>query len=113
MPRGFTWSVYLDDTGAPWALQVDSEYAVMLERGWGGADPTGLDPFPRTWKTRKVRGLEESGRSHHAVVADLSAPLWTGEATTFTIIANDGTPILCTVVELFAEKRTAPAPDPI
>jgi hypothetical protein len=111
MPRGFTWAQYTDDLGAVWALQVDTEYFHMLERGWPDLDPTGLQGVPRGWRPRKALGIEASGREHKAIAASLDAPIWTGVATEFTILSNDGEPILCTIIGLLQERRTSPSPD--
>lgn len=112
MPRGFTWAQYTDDTGAAWALQVDTEYFHMLDRGWPDVDPSGLMGLPRRWKARRVIGIEPGGREHRAIAASLDAPIWNGTTDSFTIHTNDGDPIVCTILGRLQERRTTPAPDP-
>jgi hypothetical protein len=113
MPRGFTWAVYVDDSAQPWAIQVDSDYILDPGRGWTDFDPTGLTPYPRGWRPRKAIGIEANGRHHRAVIASVTADIWTGVITVFTIRANDGFTAQCQVVSTLEERRTIPAPDVI
>lgn len=109
--RGFTWGVYTDDNGNFWALQVDSMYWPLPERGWPDLDPTGLFPLPRGWRPRMVVGVEPSGRQHRAVAPNLEADIWTGNVSTFTIFGNDGLPQECAIVQTLEELRTRPQLD--
>ena len=112
MARGFTWGDYVDDNGAEWALQVDSDYVAQDYRGWTLAGDTGLVPFPRTWRARRVVGLDSTGRTQFAVVATLTADLWTGVTTTFDIRDSEGIPQTCTVIRYEAEKHPPARADP-
>lgn len=112
MPRGFTWSVYVDDNGLPWALQVDSDYVLQPQRGWVPVETSGLTPLPRGWLPRKAKGVETGGSQHFAVVATIDADLWTGARTDFDIRSNDGAVQTCTVIGTFEERRTPVGPDP-
>lgn len=105
MARGFTWGDYVDDDGSEWALAVDSDYITHAERGWTLAGDTGLVPLPRSWRARRVVGLDSTGREQFAVVASLTADLWTGNVTTFRIRDSEGLPQDCVVVEYRTEKR--------
>jgi len=105
MARGFTWGDYIADDGSEWALAVDSDYIAHLERGWTLAGDTGLVPLPRSWRPRRVVGLDSSGRTQSAVVASLTADLWTGAVTTFQIRDSEGRPQDCAVIKYLAEKR--------
>lgn len=111
MARGFTWGDYFDDDGNEWALAVDSDYIDHPERGWTLAGDTGLVPLPRSWRARRVVGLDSTGREQFAVVASLTADLWTGTATSFVIRDSEGQPQTCTVVEYRGEKRVPVALD--
>jgi len=105
MPRGFLPSEYLDDDGTPWRLLVDADYALDPNRGWVTGAVPGMPPVPRLWKPREVIGIDPSGRLQHTRVAALTAPLWTGAATTFTVSLSDGTVVHATVIERRGEKR--------
>jgi hypothetical protein len=107
MTRGFTWGEYHSDDGNTYAIRVDNSYFAVAARGWGVVAPPGTPVYPRGWFPRKVLGLDPLGRPRKAVVAAVSASLWTGVATTFDIIGNDGSTVTCSVVRMFAERRTA------
>lgn len=112
MARGFTWADYIDDDGNEWALAVDSDYVSHPERGWTLAGDTGLVPLPRSWRPRRVIGLDSLGSQQSALVASLGAALWTGEAQSFTIRDSEGQPQVCQVVEYRGEKRVSVRLDP-
>lgn len=105
MPRGFRRSEYLDDTGVPWVLHVDADYAVDSDRGWVTGEVPGMPPLPRMWKPRYVVGIDETGRYCYARVASLTAPLWTGAAQTFFVHGNDGQLYIATVIRRVGEVR--------
>ena len=90
MPRGFVWSVYIDDNLELWRLRVNADYVDEDSRGWVPADPSAVDPLPRTWVPRKVVGVDSTGRTRSAIVASTEAALWTGAVTTFSLEASDG-----------------------
>lgn len=108
MPRGFRWAVYVDDTEVAWAVRVDSDAYEEPGRGWTSEGVEGLAPLPRLWQPRKVTGIDESGRTQSAVVSDVSAGLWTGLTTTFTVEANDNVTVAATVISRTQEVRRLP-----
>lgn len=80
MPRGWTWAVYFDDRGEPWAVPVDRDALEQPERGWSQVATGELAPFPRGWRMRYALGTDTSGREHRATIATPTADLWTGAA---------------------------------
>lgn len=102
--RGFKWAVYDSDDGNQYALRVDADYFGMPERGWTLEAPAGMPPYPRGWFPRKAVGLDSDGHPRKAIVASVSAPLWTRSATTFTVNASDETPHVVTVTRFYAER---------
>lgn len=105
MPRSFLNSEYLDDDGVPWRLRVRADYALDPNRGWVTGETPGLPPLPRLWLPRRVVGVDASGRVQHAIIATTSAPLWTGAASSFLFIGNDGATYAATVTGHQGEKR--------
>jgi hypothetical protein len=103
--RGLVWAVYIDDDGRSWSRRVDADQVDDPGRGWSSEDVTNWLPLPRGWLPRKVRGLDEEGRTGFAVVASVEAPLWTGAQSTFTIEGTDQLPHEAIVVERFAERQ--------
>ena len=76
----------------------------MFERGWVTPAVRGTYVYPRGWTPRRVVGVDDRGRTAEAVVASVTAPLWTGAVTTFTINASDELPHVCTVIKRKAER---------
>lgn len=97
MSRGYTWGYYLSDDGNTYAWRVDSDYFGFPERGWTGPAVAGTIVYPRFWSPRRVVGHDTSGNHQVAIVAAVTADLWTGVATTFTINGTDELPHVCTV----------------
>ena len=110
MPRTPVWAVYVDDIGRSWALLVDGDYFLQPERGWLAAEGFNLAPLPRTYRARRVVGLDETGRKRFATVATVGAELWTGVEPTFIFETRDGGQALATVIELQAERRFGSQP---
>jgi hypothetical protein len=105
MTRGFVWGYYHSDDGNTYALQVDADYAGMSERGWVTPAASGTIVFPRGWTPRRVIGLDDRGKLQVAVVASVTADLWTGAATTFTINGSDELPHTVNVTLRKAERN--------
>jgi len=105
MTRGFSWGYYHSDDGNIYALQVDADYLVMAERGWVGPAAPGTIVYPRGWTPRRVVGLDDRGKLQQAVVADVTADLWTGASTTFTINGSDELPHTVNVILRKAERN--------
>jgi len=78
MPRGWTWGLYTDDRGLPWAVPVDRDAIEQPERGWLELATGEIPPFPRGWRMRRAIGIDPSGREHTATIATVTADLWTG-----------------------------------
>jgi len=103
--RGYVMCGYMDDTGSVWKLPVNGDYALDSSRGWVGPAPTATPPVPRLWRPRYVVGIDDQGRRVNARVATLAAPLWTGAATAFYVISNDGVAHTATVIRHVGERR--------
>jgi hypothetical protein len=104
MTRGFVWGYYVSDDTRTYALQVDADYFAMAERGWTGPAIPDTYVYPRGWTPRRVIGLDDRGKLQEAVVANVSADLWTGAETTFTINGTDEAPHTVTVIARKAER---------
>jgi len=109
MARGVVWAAYATDDGRLFALQVDSDHAADPDRGWGDSTGLSLVPLPRGWLPRTVGGVDESGQFRSTRVGSVTAPLWTGEATTFTIEGSDQQTHVATVISR-RQERLRPAP---
>jgi len=105
MARGFLVSEYVDDDGVPWRLNVEATYATDPPRGWTTGLTPGLPPLPREWSPRVVVGVDSTGRKQRARVATLQADLWTGVASSFTFLGNDGILRQAVVIQRIGEKR--------
>ncbi len=104
MTRGYVWGYYLSDDGNTYAWRVDADYFSMAERGWSGPAVPGTIVYPRFWSPRRVVGHDSDGNRQLAIVASVTADLWTGVATTFTVTGTDAAPHVCTVDFSQAER---------
>lgn len=106
MPRGMRYGVYVRDDGTTqYARLVDSDEFAQASRGWSATGVAGLPLLPIKSKPRVVYGVSAtSGRRGTAVVATVTADLWTGVATTFDVEANDGTSDTMTVTRRRGES---------
>lgn len=99
-----------DNTGATVAatFAVDVPNNLFAEASLGWAAATAGDPrLPKRLRPRHVIGVNAaSGRRARVIVATLTATLWTGAATTWTSIQNDGTSITYTVTGRVGEATT-------
>ncbi len=105
MPRGFEICQYIDDSGTPWRLQVDSDYAHDSDRGWAIASSPGLYLLPRSWAPRAVVGMDDTGRLFWAKVGRLDARLWTGAAISFFAYDTNRDLRICEVIRHESEVR--------
>lgn len=108
MPRGRTLSTYNTDLyflPAQINIDVPDNLVAQASLGWTAATP-GAPRTPVRMKPRHAVGVDSTGRHVRVVVADLTATLWTGAATTWTFIANDGTVVTATVTGLVGEKAS-------
>lgn len=109
MPRGLVWGAYTSDDGVFFALRVDADQVLDPKRGWFTSGVSAFPVFPRLSRPRRVLGISAtSGRSGRTVVANTSAPLWTGTETTFFIEASDGTIDTMTVIDRLPERLAVP-----
>jgi hypothetical protein len=99
------WATYYDDLENPWAIRVNASYAEMVERGWNTANVDLLFPLPRQYVPRKVFGYDDDGNRRFAVIGHVEALVWTGQSSTFAIIANNGATALVHVAGRYSERR--------
>lgn len=87
---------------------VPTPYFAETGRGWSiNTFLPGKTPrLPSLLTPRHVVGVTGAGLRRRAIVADLTADLWTGAATTFIAIGTDGTNETCTVTGFVGEKVT-------
>lgn len=105
MPRGMVYAIYHADDATLYARLVDADQAAEASRGWTTSGVAGLPFLPIKAKPRVVYGVSATtGRRGTAVVASLTATLWTGAATTFDVEANDGTTDTMTVTRRRGES---------
>jgi len=104
--RGYVWAYYHSDDGNTYAWHVDQDYFVFPERGWTGPAVPGTIVYPRGWAPRRVVGHDLAGHRQTAIVASVTADLWTGVATSFTINGTDELPHVCVVDFSQAEKAS-------
>lgn len=104
--RGMRYGVYVRDDGTTrYARLVDSDEFAETDRGWSATGVAGLPLLPIKSKPRVVYGVSATtGRRGSAVVATVTANLWTGTATTFTVEANDQTTDTMTVTRRRGES---------
>jgi hypothetical protein len=99
--KGYT----CDDGSTVFQTEVNADEAAIAARGWA-AETVGGDLIPRGFKERRAHGISATtGRRASCRVGAVTADLWTGVATTFTVLANDGTSDTMTVTSRSGEKR--------
>lgn len=101
--RGRQPGVYITDSAATYKTQVDSDRFADVNFGWttpGGA----LPQMPRGFKPRHVVGIDTAGRYCTATVPDVTADIWTGTATTFSVEGDDAVVYTATVTGKFGER---------
>jgi hypothetical protein len=108
MARGRTLATYNTDLYfLPPQVNVDVPNNLYAEAslGWTAAT-SGAPRSPRRFKERHAIGVDTTGHRVRAIVAATTATLWTGAATTWTFIDNDGTTQTATVTGLVGESGT-------
>jgi len=105
MPRGFEWGIYTDDLDRRWLMKVDADYYADADRGWSAPTEEDTALWPQGWKPREVEGLEPEGTSQRTRVGSLTAPLWTGAATSFAVNTSDSSTVAAAVFRYWGEKR--------
>jgi hypothetical protein len=103
--RGMVFKGYTTDSGTVFQTLVDADAAAIASLGWAAATAGG-DLLPRGFKERRAHGISAStGKRGSCRVGSLTATLWTGAATTFTVEADDNTIDVMTVTSRTGEKR--------
>jgi hypothetical protein len=108
MARGRTLATYSTDLPfLPAAVNIDVPDNLFAEAslGWTAFTP-GAARRPARFTPRHVVGVDPSGHRVRVIVATTAADLWTGVATTWTFIANDGTSVTATKTGQVGEKAT-------
>lgn len=99
------YAIYTADDTGEYARLVDADQAAVAARGWVTAGVAGKPLLPIRAKPRVVYGVSATtGRRGSAVIGNVTADLWTGVATTFTVEANDGTSDTMTVTRRRGES---------
>lgn len=91
---------YTADHGASFNMVVPDDDIADAHRGWAAAG-AGLDTGAKYCKPRHVDGVDGSGNHRKAIVADVTAGLWDGSATSFTVAG-----VTYNVIGYVGEKRT-------
>lgn len=93
-------ALYKADHGNNFNMMVPDDDIAVAARGWSAAG-AGLDTGSKYCKPRHVDGVDGAGNHRTAIVADATADLWTGVASTFTVAG-----VSYTVIGYVGEKRT-------
>lgn len=108
MARGRTLATYNTDLYfLPAQVNIDVPNNLFAEAslGWTAATPT-APRSPRRFSPRHVVGVDATGHRVRVIVADPGADLWTGAATTWTFIDNNGATQTATRTGLVGEAGT-------
>ncbi len=88
------------------AIDVPNNLFALAQLKWVAA-VAGSPRSPRRMTPRHAIGHNAAtGRRARVIVPDVTADLWTGVATTWTSIQNDGTALVYTVTGLVGEKAS-------
>lgn len=109
--RGFEWAIYVDDNGNRWLMRVDADYFADPDRGWSSRTTDDVLIWPQGWRPRRVEGVEASGVTQCTRVGNVTAPLWTREATAFVVNASDEAPVAVAVIRYRGERRQPSPPE--
>lgn len=109
MAAGRTLATYTTDLyflPAVVNIDVPNNLFAQVPLGWTAATAN-APRSPRRMTPRHAIGVNAAtGRRGRVIIADLTATLWTGAATTWDSIQNDGTVLTFTVTGLVGEKAT-------
>lgn len=108
MARGRTLATYNTDLPfLPAKVNVDVPNNLYGEAGLGWTAKTANAPrSPKRLKLRHIIGVDSAGHRVRAVVASTGADLWTGVATTWTFIDNNGGTQTATITGMVGEAGT-------
>lgn len=106
--RGRTLGTYNTDLYfLPAQVNVDVPNNLYGEAALGWTAATANAPrSPRRFKPRHAIGVDPAGHRVKVIIADVTATLWTGAATTWTFIDNGGNALVATVTGLVGESGT-------
>jgi hypothetical protein len=93
-------ALYVADHGGDFNMLIPDDDIAATSRGWTTAT-AGLPTGAKFCTPRHVDGVETGGAHRRAIVANVTADLWTGTATTFDVAG-----VTYTVVGYVGEKRT-------
>lgn len=108
MARGRTLAAYATDLYfLPSQVNVDvpNNLYANTDLGWA-PKVAGAPRSPRRFKPRHAIGVDTTGRRVRVVIADIAADLWTGAATAWAFIDNNGATQTATVTGLVGESGT-------
>jgi hypothetical protein len=108
MPRGRTLATYNTDLFfLPPQVNIDVPNNLFAEAslGWTAATPS-APRSPRRMTPRHAVGVDATGHRAKVIIPDTGADLWTGVATTWTFIDNNGGTQTATVTGLVGEAAT-------
>src|SRR5262249_2193582 len=92
MAAGRTLSTYVTDLyflPAQVNIDVPNNLVAQASLGWTAAT-AGAPRRPARFTPRHAVGVDTAGKHAKVLIADLTATLWTGAATTWTSIDNAG-----------------------
>ncbi len=108
MAAGRTLSTYVTDLyflPAQVNIDVPNNLVAQASLGWTAAT-AGAPRRPARFTPRHAVGVDPAGHHGKVIIADLTATLWTGAATTWTSIDNAGGTNTFTVTGLVGEKAS-------
>jgi hypothetical protein len=91
---------YVADHGNDFNMMIPDDDIADTNRGWTAAG-AGLDTGAKYCTPRHVDGVDASSNHRKAIVADVTADLWTGVASSFTVAG-----VTFNVIGYIGEKRT-------
>ena len=104
--RGMQYAAYTTDRNVVVAMRVSINDFGQSARGWAAATD-GAMLGSKGFKPRKVHGISPtSGRRSSAIVASVTADLWTGAASTWTENTDANTTDTYTVTGYRGEQVT-------
>ena len=93
--------------GTIFSRRVDDHFFTQAPLGWGiNAFAGGETPLIRTLRPRHAEGVDASGRRHSAVIADVTATVWTRAAAGWNVLDDTGALIAVTTTGLIGEALT-------
>jgi hypothetical protein len=108
MPRGRTLATYATDLPfLPVHVNIDVPNNLYAEAslGWSAAT-AGAARSPRRMTPRHAVGVDATGHRVRVIVATTTASLWTGGATSWSFIDNNGGAQTATLTGLVGEAAT-------